>query len=166
MYLLPFIQFTKLFFISTTLFAAHIRSVADKKKRPTTWLIDGNNFLGQKGTPRDGDVLADRLKPIATTAAEQVILVFDGRKGETDRSDVMDGPLFRKIHLKEGEIADDFIIQEIQSIAAVSKSNRVKLVTADKKLRSIALETRPTVKSVVNPKVCNMSGMMTLNGMM
>jgi hypothetical protein len=134
------------------LFAA-IRTVADKKKRPTTWLIDGNNFLGQKGTPRDGEILVERLKPITTTAAEQVILVFDGRKGESTRSDTMDGPMFRTVHLQEGEIADDFILQEIQSIASDSKSNRVKLVTADKRLRSAALTTRPTVKTVVNPKV-------------
>mmetsp|Transcript_9783 Transcript_9783/g.17883 ORF Transcript_9783/g.17883 Transcript_9783/m.17883 type:complete len:83 (+) Transcript_9783:610-858(+) len=57
------------------------------------------------------------------------------------------------VHLEEGEIADDFILKEIQAISEANKSNRVKLVTADKRLRSAALSTRPTVKSVVNPKV-------------
>mmetsp|Transcript_9780 Transcript_9780/g.17873 ORF Transcript_9780/g.17873 Transcript_9780/m.17873 type:complete len:152 (+) Transcript_9780:182-637(+) len=151
MYILALLQ--PAFVVTSVLFAAAIRTVADKKKRPTTWLIDGNNFLGQKGTPRDGDILAERLRPIATTAAEQVVLVFDGRKGETERSDVIEGPLFRMVHLEEGEIADDFILKEIQAISEANKSNRVKLVTADKRLRSAALSTRPTVKSVVNPKV-------------
>mmetsp|Transcript_55270 Transcript_55270/g.155114 ORF Transcript_55270/g.155114 Transcript_55270/m.155114 type:complete len:160 (-) Transcript_55270:71-550(-) len=117
-------------------------------RKPTTWLIDGNNFLGQKGTPRDAEVLADKLKPVA--AAEQLILVFDGRPGES-RNELSEGK-FRHIKLEEGMSADDFILEEIKVIAAESKQNRIKLVTADKRLRSFALDTRPTVKSVVNPK--------------
>ncbi len=118
-------------------------------KKPTTWLIDGNNFLGQKGTPRDAEVLAEKLKPIAS--ADSMILVFDGRPGES-RNELSQGK-FRHIKLEEGMTADDFILEEIQSIASESKQNRVKLVTADKRLRSFALDTRPTVKTVVNPKV-------------
>ena len=118
-------------------------------KKPTTWLIDGNNFLGQKGTPRDAEVLADKLKPIAST--DSLVLVFDGRPGES-RNELSEGK-FRHVKLEEGMVADDFILEEIRAIAAESKQNRVKLVTADKRLRSFALDTRPTVKSVVNPKV-------------
>jgi hypothetical protein len=151
MYLLPLFQ--NVFVIATALFAASVRTVTDKKKRPTTWLIDGNNFLGQKGTPKDGEVLAERLKPITTEAAEQVTLIFDGRKGETTRHDSLEGPMFRRIQLEEGKIADDFILELISELSAASKSNRVKLVTADKRLRAAALSTKPTVKLVVNPKV-------------
>lgn len=118
-------------------------------KKPTTWLIDGNNFLGQKGTPRDPEVLVEKLKPIASV--ESLVLVFDGQPGDS-RSESSEGR-FRHIKLEEGFSADDFILEEIESIAAESKLNRVKLVTADKRLRSFALGTRPTVKSVVNPKV-------------
>jgi hypothetical protein len=117
-------------------------------RKPTTWLIDGNNFLGQKGTPRDAEVLADKLKPIAS--GDQLTLVFDGRPGDS-RNELSEGK-FRHIKLEEGLSADDFILEEIKIIAAESKKNRVKLVTADKRLRSFALDTRPTVKSVVNPK--------------
>jgi hypothetical protein len=116
-------------------------------KKPTTWLIDGNNVLGTKGTPRDAEVLAEKLKPIAS--AEWLVLVFDGKPG-VSRTEVAEGK-FRKIQLGEGMSADDFILEEINLIGAQSKTNRVKLVTADKRLRSFALGNRPTVKQVVNP---------------
>ncbi|KAL3896634.1 MAG: hypothetical protein SGARI_007121 [Bacillariaceae sp.] len=154
MFLLPLFQQA---FVLSFLFAASVRTISDKKKRPTTWLIDGNNFLGQKGTPRDGDVLAERLQPITTEAAQQVVLVFDGRSGQLDRQEQKTGhdgkSMFRQVQLKEGEIADDFILETIREIHEDNKMNRVKLVTADKRLRAAALSTRPTVKSVVNPKV-------------
>jgi hypothetical protein len=118
-------------------------------KKPTTWLIDGNNFLGQKGTPRKADVLTEKLKPVALS--DSVVLVFDGRPGDS-RTEQSEGS-FRTIKLEEGMSADDFILEEIQTIAAESKQNRVKLVTADKRLRSFALDSRPTVKTVVNPLV-------------
>lgn len=118
-------------------------------KKPTTWLIDGNNFLGQKGTPRDPEFLAEKLKPVSEV--DSLVLVFDGRPGES-RNEIAERQ-FRHITLEEGMSADDFILEEIKAIAAESKVNRVKLVTADKRLRSLALSTRPTVKSVVNPKV-------------
>lgn len=119
-------------------------------RKPTTWLIDGNNFLGQKGTPRDPEILTEKLKPVAESS-DSVVLVFDGRPGDS-RKEQSEGS-FRSIKLEEGMSADDFILEEIQSIATESKQNRVKLVTADKRLRSFALDTRPTVKTVVNPKV-------------
>ena len=155
MFLFPLFQQA---FLLSFLFAASVRTISDKKKRPTTWLIDGNNLMGNKGIPRDGDVLAERLQPITTEAAQQVVLVFDGRSGQTERQEQQtnhDGgkSMFRQVQLKEGEIADDFILETIREIHDHSKMNRVKLVTADKRLRAAALSTRPTVKSVVNPKV-------------
>jgi hypothetical protein len=147
------------------------RPVADiHRKRPTTWLIDGNNFLGQRGTPRAGDQLSDRIRPIATQGADQVVLVFDGRPGEQTRTDVTTSggdagssssssprptatTAFRTVQLEEGAVADDFIMEEIHAIARMGKNRRVKLVTADKRLRAMALATRPTVKAVVNPVV-------------
>jgi hypothetical protein len=151
MYFFPWVQ--NIFVIITVLFAASIRTISEKKKRPTTWLIDGNNFLGQKITPKDGEILAQRLQLITTEAADQVTLVFDGKKGETTRQDSLEGPMFRRVQLEEGKIADDFILELISESSKASKSNRVKLVTADKRLRALALSTKPTVKIVVNPKV-------------
>lgn len=118
-------------------------------KKPTTWLVDGNNFLGQRGTPRDADVLADKLQKVASS--EPLVLIFDGRPGDSRNEQTEGG--FRHVKLEEGMTADEFILEEIQTIAQASKQNRVKLVTADKRLRSFALYTRPTVKTVVNPKV-------------
>ena len=146
--------FQQAFVLCSVLFAASVRKISNKN---VVWLIDGNNFLGQKGVTRDGDVLAERLQPITTKAAQQVVLVFDGRSGQTERQEQQkdhDGKsMFRQVQLKEGEIADDFILETIREIHDDSKMNRVKLVTADKRLRAAALSTRPTVKSVVNPKV-------------
>ena len=48
--------------------ALTINHVSSKTKRPTTYLIDGNNFLGQRGVhglPRDGDKLAEKLIAIS-----------------------------------------------------------------------------------------------------
>lgn len=155
------------------------------KKRPTTWFIDGNNFLGQRGTPQKGEQLSERLRPITTQGADQVILVFDGRQGDKTRTDVTtqsggtngrdddgsnlenaDAPTttmgtrsprtvtsFRTVQLEEGMVADDFIMEEIHAIGRLGKNQRVKLVTADKRLRAMALTIRPTVKTVVNPVV-------------
>jgi len=132
-------------------FAVAFAAVGGTKK-PTTWLIDGNNFLGQKGTPRQSEILIEKLKPVANTN-DAVILVFDGhRDGDTVRMEQSEGK-FRTITLEAGMSADDFILDEIRIISNESKQNRVKLVTADKRLRSFALDTRPTVKTVVNPIV-------------
>lgn len=142
--------------------ALTINHVSSKTKRPTTWLIDGNNFLGQRGVhglPRDGDKLAERLLPIAGTEGgsstpNEVLLVFDGRKDvDTERTDSQLTESFMKVQLQHGVIADDFLIEEIQQIKKDDPNRRVKLVTADKRLRAQALSIRPTVKQVVNPKV-------------
>lgn len=123
-------------------------------KKPTTWLLDGNNILGQKGTPRDAEVLVQKLKPMAeSSTSDAMILVFDGaRSSSSSRTEWSQGQ-FRHVQLEEGMTADEFILEEIQTIAAENKQNRIKLVTADKRLRSFALDVRPTVKTVVNPKV-------------
>ena len=142
--------------------ALTINHVSSKTKRPITWLIDGNNFLGQRGVhglPRDGDKLAEKLLPISGTdggssAPNEVVLVFDGRKDvDTERVDSQLTESFMKVQLQHGIIADDFLIEEIEQIKRDDPSRRVKLVTADKRLRAQALSIRPTVKQVVNPKV-------------
>mmetsp|Transcript_3251 Transcript_3251/g.7408 ORF Transcript_3251/g.7408 Transcript_3251/m.7408 type:complete len:208 (-) Transcript_3251:337-960(-) len=146
----------------TSASALTINHVSSKTKRPTTWLIDGNNFLGQRGVhglPRDGDKLAEKLLPISgrqggSSTPNEVLLVFDGRKGvDTERKDDQLAESFMKVQLQHGIIADDFLIDEIEQIRKDDPNRRVKLVTADKRLRAQALSIRPTVKQVVNPKV-------------
>jgi hypothetical protein len=142
--------------------ALTINHVSSKTKRPTTWLIDGNNFLGQRGVhglPRDGDKLAEKLLPISGTQGgsstpNEVLLVFDGRKDvDIERTQSELAESFTKVQLEHGTIADDFLIEEIEEIRRRDPTRRVKLVTADKRLRAQALSIRPTVKQVVNPKV-------------
>ena len=142
--------------------ALTINHVSSKTKRPTTYLIDGNNFLGQRrvhGLPRDGDKLAEKLIAISgkeggSSTPNNVLLVFDGRKEiDTERTKSELGESFTKVQLEYGTIADDYLIEEIKVIREKDPSRRVKLVTADKRLRAQALGIRPTVKQVINPKV-------------
>lgn len=118
-----------------------------RSKKQNHYIIDGNNLLHSKGVPRQADVLTEKLKPIA--ALEPVILVFDGRPG-MERSETEEGN-FRCVQLEEGMSSDDFILEEIATIVSESKDNRIKLVTADKRLRSKALQKGRIVKTVVNP---------------
>jgi len=153
---------TVLLAVSTT------QSQGPRNKKNVYWYIDGNNFLGQrgsKGLPRSSDDLLERLSPISTTAAKQIVVVFDGKKDRTERLDNLVPPAstdsgpgpgtdrvkIRQVLLEDGAIADDFIVQEIERLSGESKFNRIKLVTADKALRARALVNQQT-KTVVNPK--------------
>lgn len=127
--------------------ASGLAPAIGKSKRLNHYIIDGNNLLHSKGVPREANILTEKLKPIATV--EPVILVFDGRPG-FERSEIEEGN-FRSVQLEEGMSSDDFILSEIAAIGADSKENRVKLVTADKRLRSKALSKGQIVKSVLNP---------------
>lgn len=134
-----------------TLFAVtgvqSLAPIMGRSKKSNHYIIDGNNLLHSKGVPRHADKVAEQLKPIATT--EPVLLVFDGRPG-LERTETEEGN-FRQVQLEEGASSDHFILEEIAALGVDSKENRVKLVTADKRLRSFALSKRPTVKQVVNP---------------
>jgi len=149
---------------TTTIFLVEgltINQRSAKEKRPVSWLIDGNNMLGQRGVklPRDLDKLAEKLVPMSGTTGgsstpNQVVLVFDGRKDiDLERTETQLNDNFKQINCRYGTIADDFLLEEIRSIRATDPTRRVKLVTADKYLRRSALAIRPTVKQVVNPTV-------------
>jgi hypothetical protein len=140
-------KFIQLFFFFFSVGVNSLAPALGRSKKQSHYIIDGNNLLHSKGIPRQADVLTEKLKPTATT--DTVILVFDGRPG-LERSEIEEGN-FRRVQLEEGMSSDDFILDEITSIGADSKENRVKLVTADKRLRSKALSKGQVVKSVVNP---------------
>ena len=118
-------------------------------KKPTTWIIDGNNLLAQKGTSKDREVLAEKLKSIHSIGAESVVLVFDGRPGDSFLEHHQGS--FQQVQLAEGVSSDHYILEEIAAIVATSKVRRVQVVTADRELRRLALESRPIVKGVINP---------------
>ena len=146
----------------TTPTALTINQSSSKKKRPVSYYIDGNNFLGQRGVhglPRDGNKLAEKLQAISGTdglasTPIDVMLVFDGRKDidtRTTATQLTDH--FRLVQLQHGIIADDYLLDACDGIRTDDPTRRIKLVTADKRLRAAALSIRPTVKQVINPKV-------------
>jgi hypothetical protein len=133
--------------LPTILFAA---TKPATKHNAVTWFIDGNNVMGHKGTPADRETIAAKVKPI--TAAQQVILVFDGQKG-FEQDTIEDEGIFRSVFLREGGSADDYILGEIESLIPLRPRRKVQVVTADRALRNKVLETKPIVYGVVNPVV-------------
>jgi len=157
-----FVWISALFVLLLVVDGLTINQRSAKEKRPVSWLIDGNNMLGQRGVhglPRDGEKLAEKLLPISGTeggssAPNDVVLVFDGRKDiDLERTDTQLNENFKLINCQYGTIADDFLLEEIRAIREQDPFRRVKLVTADRYLRRSALAIRPTVKQVVNPTV-------------
>lgn len=119
-----------------------------KKSTLTTWFIDGNNLMGHRGTPKDPDTIANKLQPIQ--GADAVILVFDGGKGDTTRTESLGS--FQRISLGEDDVsADDYILREIKALMDELPRRRVDVVTADRDLRRRVLASKPIVRSVVNP---------------
>lgn len=124
-----------------------------------TWFIDGNNLVGHRGTPKDPNVVANKLIPVQ---AERIVLVFDGTRTDDDVSSTPPdaartttrveelGTRFQRISLGSGLSADDYIQEEIQRIAMEDPRARIQVVTADRELRRQVRE-RSVVRHVVNP---------------
>ena len=122
-----------------------------------TWIIDGNNLMGHKGTPRDRPTISQKLQDIQQTdSASRVILVFDGHEDFQETKIDVRGPnnMFECVELAAGMDADAYILQQIRELMQVTTARKcVQVVTADRKLRKQVLETKPIVKGVVNPVV-------------
>lgn len=137
----------------------------------TRWFIDGNNLMGHKGTPRDRQSIADKLRPIQNMTSDlSVTLVWDGKKGfesiaieKNEENDDISATTttiprrnsFQVVSLAEGMNADDYILQELLRLKASpeGKSSSVQVVTADRALRRRVLEIKPIIRGVVNPVV-------------
>jgi hypothetical protein len=117
--------------------------------------------MGHKGTPRDCETIAAKLKPIQDNTADlSVILVWDGRPDqsetliESNEVDQVNGKsAFQVVSLAEGVSADDYILKQINELVARRSSTKVEVVTADRAFRRKVLETKPVVRGVVNPVV-------------
>jgi len=121
--------------------------------------------MGHKGTPRDRDTIANKLKPIQEASADlSVVLVWDGRTGqdavaiEKMNDAVTSGKtssLLQVVSLAEGMSTDDYILQQLEELKAAedSKSSSVQVVTADRALRRQVLQAKPVIRGVVNPVV-------------
>jgi hypothetical protein len=153
------------------------------------WYIDGYNVLGHSGTPKDVTVLTEKLQQIQP-ATNTVILVLDGKKvsrssGSTDTNDVIEAKstpsvaatttkievngTFQKVVLGDGLLADDYILNEIQSLCPSDNTRLdheqqqqqqrrfqksiIQVVTADRQLRNEVLNIKQPIKvrGVVNP---------------
>jgi hypothetical protein len=160
------------------------------------WYIDGYNVLGHSGTPKDVTVLTEKLQQIQP-ATNTVILVLDGKKvsrsssstdtGTTtvDTNDVIEAKstpsvaatttkievngTFQKVVLGDGLLADDYILNEIQSLCQSDNTRLdeqqqqqqqrrfqksiIQVVTADRQLRNEVLNIKQPIKvrGVVNP---------------
>jgi hypothetical protein len=138
----------------------------------TTWFIDGPNLLAARGTPRDVDDLQRRLGAMDRrhqSETVEIFLVMDGPKQRTvdTASDSRRSSELKtltigsctKISLSAAlPSADDYIHQQVLSMAQMRQSSSVHVVTADRELsrRVQSVNRLPTttthvLKSVVNP---------------
>jgi len=137
--------------------AVHLLALGSRPKVKQTWIIDGNNLMGHKGTPRDPDALTHKLQPIA---ADEVILVLDGRPNtETEiitEFGTSSSSNLQRVNLGQGLSADEYILEAIQArnqpnAKRRDQVTRIQVVTADRKLRRAIRGIKPVVKDVVNP---------------
>jgi hypothetical protein len=135
-----------------SLLNAYLLAMTGTRIRPkagNTWLIDGNNLIGHKlGVTKDVDLITDKLSAIR--GQESVVLILDGRKG-MESPHVLESGTFQRISLAEGVSADEYILQQLETMIHNQEERRVQVVTADRKLRAAALRMKPVIKGVVNP---------------
>lgn len=134
-------------FLPAILFAATGRKF-------NTWYIDGYNLMGNKGIPKNRDMVIDKLREIGARDSE-VILVFDGRAGDDITKKVDDeSNRFSVVTTMEGFSADDYILQQIEAIKELGDTDHeVQVVSGDRELRRLCLAFRDVCKNVVNPIV-------------
>lgn len=120
-------------------------------RKPVTWLIDGNNVLLHKRTPRCADVLSKKLMPMDSLALQTVVAIFGGREGDT-RNEMSVGK-FRRVHLGQDEWVGTFMAEEVDRLFAQSKRHRVNVVTSNRGIRRMLLAKKPTVRDAFNPRV-------------
>ena len=134
----------------------------------TTWFIDGNNLLGHRGTPKDPNVIAEKIQAMETFSVsndvnsthhiDSIQLVFDDGKDQAPNTVSKERSaqgIFERVSLGGTMSADDYILQEIQKLQdedLPARLRKVQVVTADRDLRAKVLRTnKPIVRNVVNP---------------
>jgi hypothetical protein len=156
-------------FLPSILLAMATNSNINVNNPTVHWFIDGNNMLGQRGIPKDRELLSQGLQAIQQ---QEVQLVFDGRKGTPDRKvDELkkeDGSIYSVVYLEEGLSTDDYILKEIETMLQhvmeedrqenldqrrriTKRKSQIQVVTADRDLRKRSLAAKRVVRDVVNP---------------
>jgi hypothetical protein len=139
------------------------------------WYIDGYNVLGHSGTPKDVASLTEKLQKIQP-ATNSVILVLDGKKIRTNKSDSDDTEIslivedvdlsadtattriesngsFQKIILGDGLLADDYILNEIQLLFQPNATNSEDLQRrAQKSIIQVVTADRKLRSEILNIK--------------
>lgn len=116
-------------------------------RQKPTWLIDGQNLLGSRSTPRNEQEITEKLRFIR---AEALYLVFDGKHDASGTHEV-NGSFHHVVCC--GISADDYIVEEIEKILKHNPRAKVQVVTADRELRRRVLGNCPAARKVVNPVV-------------
>ena len=109
--------------------------------------VDGNNLMAQRKVTKGREALAARL---AGVRGAEVVLVFDGREGE---SHVESGHDPRVVVTSGGEgsereSADEWIVEQLYGGTSPSRTTDVSIVTADKLLRR---EAQRAAAATINP---------------
>ncbi len=127
---------------------------ATSGRKFNTWYIDGYNLMGNKGIPKNRDMVIDKLREIGARDSE-VILVFDGRSGDdVTQKDEDSDKSFAIVTTMQGLTADNYILQEIKAINDKGDTHhQVQVVSGDRELRRLCLAFRDICKNVVNPVV-------------
>jgi len=122
-------------------------------RKPTHWFIDGNNFLAHGKTVKDKDALVGVLSDVPL--AEELILVFDGKRDGSVETSIETLGNLKTVCLGQGMISDDYIQEEISKLQqdpVKKRKHRVNVVSADRALRKkVTTNYRPMVRTVVNP---------------
>jgi predicted RNA-binding protein with PIN domain len=122
---------------------------------PTTWLIDGNNLKGQRPVPSNREDIKSKLEEIfmndkdrqGSTSSNNVVLIFDGRKGESPfrhkqlypvENDGGEAAFLEVIITTDGQSADDFMLEWLKEEEKEQRvKDRIVAVTADKELQQL-----------------------------
>ena len=118
-----------------------ISFAAPKDPNDRCLLIDGNNLMATRKVTKGRDELAAKLAGIR--GYREVVLIFDGRRGEKASSSGSDPRVVITRGAAEDaaasrETADTWIARELASEAHA----RVEVVTADRNLRRVARDAR------------------------
>ncbi|KAL1498929.1 hypothetical protein AB1Y20_013450 [Prymnesium parvum] len=123
-----------------------VLSMGRKKPQSRVIYIDGNNLMMQRKVSKGREVLAEKLSGVK---ASEVVLVFDGKRGEPDSTTGSNPQVVITSggdeHGEHRVSADEWIIARLNDVA---EDCDVQVVTADRELRRACQQASATT---INP---------------